>query len=76
MSIGILVIEAKFGSGALITAKWAKKQKKKIFAVPGSIHSSNSQGCHFLIKQGAKLAESTNDILKELSLSSLNLRFK
>ena len=68
MSLGVLVIEAKIQSGSLITAEWAKKQGRKVFAIPGPIHSSNSKGCHYLIKRGAKLVESANDILKELNL--------
>ena len=68
MSLGILVIEAKKRSGSLITAMWAKRQGKKVFAVPGLVHSLNSKGCHYLIKKGATLVENTNDILKELKL--------
>jgi len=74
MSLGVLVIEAKQKSGALITAMWAKKQGKKVFAIPGPIHSSNSKGCHYLIKKGAKLAENANDILKELKLPQKSTR--
>ena len=68
LSLGVLVVEANFGSGALITTNYAKEQGKKIFVIPGSIHSINSRGCHDLIKKGAKLVENANDILKELSL--------
>ena len=68
LSSGVLVIEAKQKSGALNTAAWAKKQGRKLFAIPGPIYSSNSKGPHYLIKNGARLAENANDILKELNL--------
>ncbi len=75
LSLGVLVVEAKKRSGALITANWARKQKRKIFAIPGPIHSLNSWGPNFLIKKGAKLVTSANDILKELnSAEQLNLQ--
>lgn len=68
LSQGVLIIEAKTKSGALITANYARKQGKKLFAVPGSIYSANSTGPNRLIKNGAKLVDNADDILQELNL--------
>lgn len=71
LGLGTLVVEAALQSGSLITARMAIEQGKDVFAIPGSIHAPQARGCHALLKQGAKLVETAQDVLEELAPGSV-----
>ena len=69
LALGVIVVEGHYDSGAMITAKEAVEQGREVFAVPGNVELDQSKGPHWLIKQGAKLVESVEDVLEELNMA-------
>jgi DNA processing protein len=76
LSLAVLVIEAGLNSGTLITARKAGEQGRDVFALPGSLHNPMAKGCHRLIKEGARLVETTNDIMQELGPLAAELQME
>jgi DNA processing protein len=68
LSLGVLVVEAAMRSGSLITARMGAEQGREVFAIPGSVHNPTARGCHALIRQGATLVESVDDVIGELGM--------
>ena len=71
LSLGVIMVEGHYDSGAMITAKLALEQGREVFAVPGNVELDQSKGPHWLIKQGAKLVESVDDVLEELNIKTV-----
>jgi DNA processing protein len=76
LSLGVIMVEGHYDSGAMITAKEALDQGREVFAVPGNVQLEQSKGPHWLIKQGAKLVEDVQDVLDELNIKLPNSNFK
>lgn len=74
MSLGTIVVEAKIRSGSLVTAKYATEQNREVFAVPSHVTNPNAEGCHWLIKQGAKLTENIQDVIDEIPCISIKTK--